>query len=225
MATLVGLAAAALALAVPAAAGAGAYAPRDGRAFHGVSDTGSIADFETFADRDRRPPGAASRLLPLAGAADHRRAVPMGRDRHPRRSRPVDPDRRRRRDDHPAPDRPRQGRPLHDPDGGQHRRDRSDRLHPADGGDERLLERLLGLQRRRQRPPPRSLSALVQARLAALHPDHARRLARQDQPQADADGAAADPAGEVAGRPGLRGRPGRNSRFRFPSRCRSHGWR
>ena len=158
----------------------------------------------------RRPPRGASGLLPLAGAADHRGALPLGKDRHPRRAQPLDRDRRGGRDDHPAPDRDGQGRPLHDPHGGRHRRDRPDRLHPADGGDERPLERLLGLQRRRQRPPRRALDPLVPARLAPLHPDPARRLARPDQPQADADGTAADPPGEVAGRSRLRGRPGRD---------------
>ena len=35
----------------PATAHAGAFAPRDGRAYHGVSDTGEIADFEAFGDQ------------------------------------------------------------------------------------------------------------------------------------------------------------------------------
>jgi hypothetical protein len=36
------------ALCTPASAVARAYAPHDGRAYHGVSDTGSVADFKTF---------------------------------------------------------------------------------------------------------------------------------------------------------------------------------
>ncbi len=51
LAILVGLAAAALALASAPSASAAAYAPRDGHAYHGVSDTGEIADFRTFADQ------------------------------------------------------------------------------------------------------------------------------------------------------------------------------
>jgi hypothetical protein len=35
----------------PATAHAGAFAPPDGRAYHGVSDTGEIADFEAFGDQ------------------------------------------------------------------------------------------------------------------------------------------------------------------------------
>ena len=50
-ATLAGLIAVAAGLLVPAAASAGAYAPRDDRAFHGVSDTGRVADFRAFADQ------------------------------------------------------------------------------------------------------------------------------------------------------------------------------
>ena len=48
---LVGLVAVAATLVAPAVAGADAYAPEDGRAFHGVSDTGTIADFEAFSDQ------------------------------------------------------------------------------------------------------------------------------------------------------------------------------
>ena len=48
---MAGLFAVAAALIAPAAAGADPYAPPDGRAYHGVSDTGSIADFETFSDQ------------------------------------------------------------------------------------------------------------------------------------------------------------------------------
>ncbi len=48
---MAGLTAAAMALALAPSAGAAAYAPRDGRAYHGVSDTGDLADFRTFADQ------------------------------------------------------------------------------------------------------------------------------------------------------------------------------
>src|SRR5688500_18437329 len=50
-ATLAGLIAVIAGLLVPAAASAGAYAPRHDRAFHGVSDTGRVADFRAFADQ------------------------------------------------------------------------------------------------------------------------------------------------------------------------------
>jgi hypothetical protein len=50
-ATLAGLIAVVAGLLAPTAASAGAYAPRDGRAFHGVSDTGKTADFRAFADQ------------------------------------------------------------------------------------------------------------------------------------------------------------------------------
>ena len=50
-ATLAGVLACAVALVAPAAAGAGAYAPPHGHAYHGVSDTGDVADFETFSDQ------------------------------------------------------------------------------------------------------------------------------------------------------------------------------
>jgi len=50
-ARLVGLVAIAAALTAPAAAYGAAYAPADGHAFHGVSDTGSIADFDAFTDQ------------------------------------------------------------------------------------------------------------------------------------------------------------------------------
>ncbi|MFI5121814.1 MAG: hypothetical protein ACHQJ5_02860 [Vicinamibacteria bacterium] len=50
-ATVVGILVGAVALVAPAAAGAGAYAPRHGHAYHGVSDTGNAADFETFSDQ------------------------------------------------------------------------------------------------------------------------------------------------------------------------------
>ena len=52
---IAGLAAAAIALsAAPASAAlpdGDAYAPRNGRAYHGVSDTGKVADFDAFAPR------------------------------------------------------------------------------------------------------------------------------------------------------------------------------
>ena len=47
----IGLLACAVALAAASTASGDAYAPRDGRAFHGVSDTGQIADFRTFTDQ------------------------------------------------------------------------------------------------------------------------------------------------------------------------------
>jgi hypothetical protein len=47
-ATLAGVLCAIAALCLPAGAGAAAYAPHDGLAYHGVSDTGSIADFDSF---------------------------------------------------------------------------------------------------------------------------------------------------------------------------------
>jgi hypothetical protein len=48
---LAGVLCAVAALCAPASAGAAAYAPHNGHAFHGVSDTGSIADFRTFTDQ------------------------------------------------------------------------------------------------------------------------------------------------------------------------------
>jgi hypothetical protein len=48
---LAAFAAGTVALAAPAAAAGDAYAPRDARAFHGVSDTGHVADFRAFADQ------------------------------------------------------------------------------------------------------------------------------------------------------------------------------
>ena len=50
-ATLAGVLCATAVLGLPAGAGAAAYAPHDGRAYHGVSDTGSIADFNAFASQ------------------------------------------------------------------------------------------------------------------------------------------------------------------------------
>ncbi len=50
-ATLAGLIAAVAGLLTPTAAAGDAYAPRHGQAFHGVSDTGEIADFRTFGDQ------------------------------------------------------------------------------------------------------------------------------------------------------------------------------
>jgi hypothetical protein len=50
-ATLAGLLVGAVALAAPGAAAGDAYAPRHHRAFHGVSDTGDVADFEQFAEQ------------------------------------------------------------------------------------------------------------------------------------------------------------------------------
>ena len=47
----IGLLACAVALAAASTASGDAYAPRDGRAFHGVSDTGQIADFRSFTDQ------------------------------------------------------------------------------------------------------------------------------------------------------------------------------
>ncbi len=47
----IGLLACAVALAAASTASGDAYAPREGRAFHGVSDTGQIADFRTFTDQ------------------------------------------------------------------------------------------------------------------------------------------------------------------------------
>ena len=46
-----GLAGFAVALATAPSAHAGAYAPPDGKAFHGVSDTGEIADFDHFSEQ------------------------------------------------------------------------------------------------------------------------------------------------------------------------------
>src|SRR5687767_8177775 len=50
-ATLAGVIAVIAGLLAPAAVGADAYAPRHGRAFHGVSDTGKVPDFREFADQ------------------------------------------------------------------------------------------------------------------------------------------------------------------------------
>src|SRR6188768_3880197 len=48
---LAGLMIGAVSLAVPAASSGDAYAPHHGRAFHGVSDTGHVADFRTFSEQ------------------------------------------------------------------------------------------------------------------------------------------------------------------------------
>jgi hypothetical protein len=50
-ATLAGFLVCAVALALPGAAAGGAYAPKNARAYHGVSDTGDVADFRTFSDQ------------------------------------------------------------------------------------------------------------------------------------------------------------------------------
>ena len=202
-----------------------AYAPHNGHAYHGVSDTGDVADFDAFANEVGAHPAVLQDFFHWRVAADDRGAVSLGSDRHPRRAEPLDRDRRRRGDDHPAPDRQGRGRPLHDPHGGRHRRDRADGLHPSDGGDERPLERVLRLQRRRLGPPPRPLGPLVQARLAPVHADHPRRLARQDQPQARPHGAAADPPGASPRTTRSTRAAPRGSPCRSRSRCRSRGWR
>ncbi len=49
--TLAGVIAVAAALTAPGTAAGDAYPPRDGRAFHGVSDTGHVADFRTFGEQ------------------------------------------------------------------------------------------------------------------------------------------------------------------------------
>jgi hypothetical protein len=48
---LAGVIAVAAALTAPGPAAGDAYPPRDGRAFHGVSDTGHVADFRTFGEQ------------------------------------------------------------------------------------------------------------------------------------------------------------------------------
>jgi hypothetical protein len=50
-ATLAGLLAAVAGLLAPTGAAGDAYTPRKGQAFHGVSDTGQIADFRTFSEQ------------------------------------------------------------------------------------------------------------------------------------------------------------------------------
>src|ERR1044072_2801052 len=61
---LAGLMIGALSLAAPAAASSGAYAPHHGRAFHGVSDTGSVADFRTFSDQVGAHPALLQHFFP-----------------------------------------------------------------------------------------------------------------------------------------------------------------
>ena len=72
----IGLLACALALAAASTASGDAYAPRDGRAFHGVSDTGQIADFRTFTDQAGAHPAVLQDFfhwrVPLATGALYR---------------------------------------------------------------------------------------------------------------------------------------------------------
>ena len=88
--------------ALPAGA---AYAPRNGHAYHGVSDTGDVADFDAFANEVGAHPAVLQEFfhwrVPLTtgalyrwGATDTRGVLE-----------PLDRHRRRRGDDHPAPDR------------------------------------------------------------------------------------------------------------------------
>ena len=61
--------------ALPAGA---AYAPRNGHAYHGVSDTGARRRLRRFRERGRRPPGRAPGVLSLARAAHDRSALSLG---------------------------------------------------------------------------------------------------------------------------------------------------
>ena len=92
---IAGLAAAlAIAAAAPAAAlglpAGRAYAPPDGKAYHGVSDTGDVDDFFTFADQVGAHPALLQEFfhwdVPLTTGAFARWA----RGRHLRRPQPLD---------------------------------------------------------------------------------------------------------------------------------------
>ena len=214
-----------LALAAPPAASGKPYAPRDGRAYHGVSDTGRIADFETFTHQAGAHPAVLQDFfhwrVPLTtgalyrwGQTDTRGVLSLSTATGDGVEMITPRQIARGKDDrymtHMAADIAETGQTVYI------------RLM---AGDERPLERLLGLQRRRQRPPPRPLDPLVPARLAAVHADPARRLARPDQPQADADGPAADPAGEARRTTRSTRAAPTASRCRSPSRCPGRGWR
>ncbi len=127
MGALVGLVAAV----APAAAQAGTFAPRDGRAYHGVSDTGEISDFETFSDQVGAHPAVLQDFfhwrVPLTtgalyrwGRTDTRGVLSLstvtGDGEEVITPRQIAQ---------------RQGRPLHDPARGDDRGDRPDGLHPA----------------------------------------------------------------------------------------------
>jgi hypothetical protein len=75
-ATLAGFLVCAVALAAPGAAAGDAYAPNEGRAYHGVSDTGDIADFQTFSDQAGAHPAVLQDFfhwrVPLATGALYR---------------------------------------------------------------------------------------------------------------------------------------------------------
>ena len=162
-------------LAFAATASAVPYVPGKGNAFHGISDTGDVAAFYKFAQQTGAHPAVMqtfhtwgtfpSQAMLRWDNTETRGMISVGTSKGYAEPEVISP----------AGDRQRRGRQL---PAQPQLRDRDlgpAGLHPADGRDERALERLLRLQPQRDLPRRGALARRLSPGMAPLRAHRSRR--------------------------------------------------